>query len=89
MKSNGKLLLKVQDNMRRLSALHGENNLFVSQYDDEDVDHASVMICLTKNNENGDEYLKLRRLFRALEYRFNREIKDYEIKVSIKRKARE
>jgi hypothetical protein len=45
------------------------------------------MICLTKNNENGDEYRKLRRLFRALEYRFNREIKDYEIKVSIKRKA--
>ena len=87
MRSNGKLLLKVQDNMRRLSALHGENNLFVSQYDDEDVDHASVLICLTKNNENGDEYLKLRRLFKALEYRFNREIKDYEIKVSIKRKA--
>lgn len=87
MRSNRNLLLKVQDNMRRLSALHGENNLFVSQYDDNDVDQASVMICLTKNNENGDEYLKLRRLFKALEYRFNREVKEYEIKVSIKRKA--
>lgn len=89
MRSQGALLLKVKRYMAELSSLHGENNLFISQYDNEDVDHASVMICLTKNNENGDEYLKLRRLFRALEYRFNREIKDYEIKVSIKRKARE
>ena len=87
MKSNGALLLKVKRCMGKLSLLHGDNNLFVSQYDDADVDHASVMICLTKNNENGDEYLKLRRLFKALEYRFNREIKDYEIKVSIKLKA--
>lgn len=87
MRTNGALLLKVRRYMTKLSSLHDENNLFVSQYDDNDVDHASVMICLTENNENGDEYLKLRRLFRALEYRFNREIKDYEIKVSIKRKV--
>lgn len=89
MRSQGALLLKVRRYMTELSLLHGENNLFISQYDDNDVAHASVMICLTKNNENGDEYLKLRRLFRALEYRFNREIKNYEIKVSIKRKASE
>lgn len=87
MRSNRALLLKIKRYMGGLSLLHGENNLFVSQHDNNDVDQASVMICLTKDNENGDEYLKLRRLFRALEYRFNREIKDYEIKVSIKRKA--
>lgn len=87
MRSNGALLLKVKRYMGKLSSLHDENNLFVSQYDGADVDHASVIICLTEDNENGDEYLKLRRLFRALEYRFNREIKDYEIKVSVKRKV--
>jgi hypothetical protein len=73
--------------MARLSLMHGENNLFVSQYDDNDVDQASVFISLIKGTENGDEYLKLRRLLRALEYRFNHESKDYEIKVSIERKA--
>lgn len=89
MASNALLLKSVARNMKRLGMRWHENTLFVSQCNGNDVDEATLVIGLAPSNEQDDtEYLKLRRLFKAMEYRFNKESTGYEIKVNIKRKAK-
>lgn len=80
-------LNSISINLRRLCKL-GQNSVFVSQFDGEEVDHASIIIALVPDDDKNEEYLKLRRLFKALEYRFNHEIEDYELKVNVRRKAK-
>lgn len=87
-RSNYLMLRRIRTNMGKLSK-SGENALFISQHDNAQVDHASVAIFLVHDEDKNEDYLRLRRLFRALEYRFNHDVKDYEIKVSIKRKEKE
>lgn len=89
MASNAPLLKAIASKMARLSTRWHENTLFISQRNGNKIDEASLMICLDRSDgEDDSQYLKLRRLLKAMEYRFNHDIKEYEITVDIKRKAK-
>lgn len=83
------VLRRVSRNLAKLGRM-GENTIFVSQDNNAGMKHASIVIGLQPNYlDQDDNFLKLRRLFKALEYRFNQEKKDYELKIDLKRKAKE
>ena len=93
--SNKRPLNSVAKRMAQLNALQ-ENNLFVSQHMDCARDQASVFLAFANNDENYDddgvlrkgvEYLMLRRLLSALEYRVNKDT-GLEFHFTLKRKAK-
>ena len=79
-------LKRVCDSMERLGNNYGQSTIFVAQHYKADEKHASVVIKLAGHEEGDTDYLKLRRLFRALEYRFNEGNQDYVLKVELKKK---
>lgn len=76
---------------RRMAILgkrFGENCMFVSQYKENGEKQATVLVQLVDRSDDND-FLALRRLLKALEYRVN-ESTDFELEFSLKRKeARE
>ena len=64
--SNKRTLNTVANSMKTLASM-GENSVFVSQYRGNDKEHATAIMCLTKDEES--PYLACRRLLQALQYR--------------------
>lgn len=70
-----------------LSDRYGQNCLFISQFDEGDVDDSAVVILLTKTEE--DDYMKVRRLLKSLQHKINGGT-DVSVSFELKRKeARE
>lgn len=93
--SNKRPLNSVARRMAQLNNLQ-ENNLFVSQHIDCERDQASVFVAFANNRDNYDEngvkrenteYLTIRRLLSALEYRINEDT-DLVFHFTLKRKAK-
>lgn len=72
--------------MATLGAKFGENCMFVSQYKENGEKEATVIVQLV-DRDDGNDFLALRRLLKALEYRIN-ESTDFELEISLKRKEK-
>lgn len=85
-----RLLDNIIKKMALMGKTYGDNTIFVAQGHDNEVNQATVVIGLANSIKGGKdaEYLAVRRLFSALEYRFNQETNDYKLKVSLQRKRR-
>ena len=89
MPSNRGLLNGINARMVKLATRHGENCLFVSQYQENDKKHATMLIYIPANDKDGSfkgrDYLELRRLLQAFAYRLS-ENTDFELEFELKRK---
>lgn len=87
MKTTMGILDKIVRYMGKLNK-YGEANLFLSQHEKNDEKHATLIVNLPNYYEEDEEeiYLRLRRLFKALEYRFNHDIEEYQLEIKLKRK---
>lgn len=79
---------RVKKDMTHLGRVYHENTLFVSQHVDNGPKDASILVGLACPKEESEEYLALRRLFAALEYRFNEQQHKYKVKIKLDRKAK-
>ena len=72
--------------MATLGEKFGENCMFVSQYKENGEKEATVIVSLVERDDDND-FLALRRLLKALEYRVNEDT-DFELEFSLKRKEK-
>lgn len=79
-------LLKIEKQMSILNRRFGESTLFISQYKENEVGQASIFLNVVGNTDE-ETYLRLRRLLSSIEYRINKDC-DFDVKITIKRKAK-
>lgn len=78
---------RICKHMKSLGHYFGESTLFVAQHYDSDRTEATVLMNLVGHTREGDsEYLAVRRILKAFEYRFNKCNEDYTIKIDLKKR---
>ena len=78
---------RICKHMKNLGHYFGESTLFVAQHCDSDKTDATVLMNLVGHTREGDsEFLAVRRILKALEYRFNKGNEDYTITIDLKRR---
>lgn len=76
----------VAKRMSFLGNVFHENSLFVSQHTENDEKHATVVV-QTVDRDDDNDYLALRRLLKALEYRISSDT-EFDLSFNLKRKAK-